>query len=367
MATRVESLHAGDELPTASETVAEVEHFDGSLTRLDAGAVARLGRLADPDGRPHVVITLGPGDSWHRTSGESSRHGQYEAHTPSAVAMARDAVFVVRTADDGAAWFAALHGAVVVRGHAGGTVVLHAGEAVTASVSGAMGDVARVGLDGLADDDWVAVNDALDAAPAVDDDDHEADAITPKTEPTAGAPAPVGTVEAEPDADRDHPWRVGVASVLAIGLGIFSVIIGRSAVTPPDRDDSGPAAVVPGPPAFAGPAVATPGTDAPTSTDTEVADTRTTAVPARYDVDGRSCSRRAGAVHYTGTVRNDDAVARDYTVEVRFVDRSDTTVATATTTVNGVPAGATRSFHVTGTGAGLRLATDCEVGTVSVG
>lgn len=346
MATRVESLHAGDELPTASDAVAEVEHFDGSLTRLDAAAVARLGRLADPDGRPHVVITLGPGDSWHRTASDSTRHGQYEAHTSAAVAMARHATFVVRSREDGTAWFAALHGSVVVRGQAGGTVVLHPGETVAASASGSMGEVARIGLDGLADDEWVALNVALDRAPVAD---------APPPEPVVeDEPAP----EAEQPEPRDHPWRVGIAAVVAIGLGVFSVVIGRSASTPHDRrdaDEADPTVAVPGPPSFATPAVTTPPPEPE-------------AAPApaepRFDVDGRTCVRRNGAVHYTATIRNDDAVGRDYTVEVRFVDRAGTAMATASAAVVDVPAGTSRSFRVTGTGANLRLATDCEVGTV---
>ncbi|HEX2038640.1 MAG TPA: FxLYD domain-containing protein [Acidimicrobiales bacterium] len=357
MATRVESLHAGDELPTTSEAVAEVEHFDGSLTRLDAGAVAQLGRLADPDGRPHVVITLGTGDSWHRTSGESSRHGQYEAHTPSAVAMARDATFVVRTAPDGSAWFAALHGAVVVRGQAGGTIVLHAGEAVTTSIGGSVGEVARPGLPGLAEDEWVAMNEALDAAPVEDE------AVVAHAEPAVPEPAPRPVAVVGEEAvvgERDHPWRVGVAAVLAIGLGVVSVVIGRSAGTPHDREDKAPEAVVPGPPSYAGPPVATPTTAPPAPAVEAVA-------APRYDVTGRACTRRSGAVHYSGTIRNDDAVARDYTVQVRFVNRSGVAVAETSTSVVDVAAGTTRSFHAVGTGASLRLATDCEVGTVSVG
>lgn len=377
MATRVETLHAGDELPAASDAVAEVEHFDGSLTRLDAGAVAQLGRLADPDGRPHVVITLGVGDSWHRTSGESARHGQYEAHTPSAVAMARDAVFVVRSRADGTAWFAVLTGTVVVRGHAGGTAVLHGGEAVTATASGAMGDVDRAGVDRLAHDDWVALNALLDTPPTTEagDADVDADAETP---PPAIEPAP--TTEPDlPTADRDHPWRIGVAAVLAIGLGIFSVIIGRSASTPRKADpERSPGIAVPGPPAFSSPALTTPAPATPPAAATPPAQLPETDLaeptPAglaptalRYDVTGRTCSRRAGAVHYTGSIRNEDDVARDYTVQVRFVDRSGTTVAEASTAVNDVPAGGIRSFRVTGAGSGVRLATDCEVGTVEVG
>lgn len=352
MATRVETLHAGDDLPAASDAVAEVEHFDGSLTRLDAGAVAQLGRLADPDGRPHVVITLGVGDSWHRTTGESSRHGQYEAHTAAAVAMARSATFVVCSREDGTARFAALAGTVVVRGHAGGTVVLHAGEAVTATAGGAMGDVDRVGLDRLAQDEWVAVNGVLDTTPVTDvDSESEPDGDGAEVEP-------VPTTDAEPPStDRDHPWRVGVVAVVVIGLGIFSVIIGRSASTPRDSEpDRSPGLAVPGPPAYSSPALTTPTTAPSIPPKAEPA--------AQYDVTGRTCSRRAGGVHYTGTIRNDDAVTRDYTVQVRFVDKAGAAVATASSAVAGVPAGAARPFHVTGTGAGIRLATDCEVGTV---
>jgi hypothetical protein len=274
--------------------------------------------------------------------------------------MARRGVFVVRCREDGSAWFAALAGTVVVRALAGGTVVLQAGEALATSPSGALGEVERAGLHRLADDDWIALNLALDvpAVTAAEDEGSQAPEVPvgpgPIDDPVAissPSPAPVDI-----PSEGDHPWRVGIAALLAVGLGIFSVVIGRSAATddPPPDDERSPAVAVPGPPSFAAPAVTTPPTP-------------TTAPPApRYDVDGRTCSRRAGRVHYTGTIRNDDAVARAYTVEVRFLDRSGNAVATASTAVAAVPAGATRSFHLTGTGAGLRTATDCEVGTVVV-
>jgi hypothetical protein len=350
-------VHEGDELFAADDAVAEVEHFDGSLTRLDAGGTAHLGRLADADGRPHVVLRLEAGNSWHRASGADHRHGQYEAHTPSAVAVARTATFVVRSHDDGAAWFGVLAGSLVVRGARGGTVVLHAGETVAAGPAGAMSEVGRVGVETLAQDPWVAVNARLDDVPYVE----------PAPEPEAPAPEPepavlgggidaIASIPPPRTAEETggHPWRIGIAAVVAIGLGVFSVVIGRSAATPSNDDnESEPTAAAPAPPAAAGPVVTMP------------TPTTVPSAPA-HQVTARSCVRRHGAVDYNATIRNDDTVGRDYRVRVHFVDGANRTVATAETDVLDVPAGGTRHFHVVGRGEGIRAATDCEVGAVTV-
>lgn len=357
-----DALHEGDDVLAGTESVAELHHFDGSVTRLDTGATAALDRIADPDGRPHVVLRLGPGNSWHRTVAERTGRGQYEARTASASAMARTATFVVRCDADGGAWFAALVGTVVVRSHTGGTVVLRAGETLEAATDGALGEVVDVG-DALATEDWVAVNILLDEdeRPPVPE---PVVAIEPNDADEADeADAPDDDLLAENDGD--HPWRVGVAAAAAIGIGIFSVVIGRAGTaTPLQEPADDPAIAVPGPPAFSTPAFTAPAATAPTAetpprpVDAPAGDQASppaasanassgsaVATTAAYDLDGRSCSRGGTSVIvYNGTLHNQAAAAHTFTVHVKFTTGRGDIVATASDTVT-VGAGERRAVR----------------------
>lgn len=355
-----EALHEGDDVLAGTGSVAELHHFDGSVTRLDTDATAALDRIADPDGRPHVVLRLGPGNSWHRTATERSGRGQYEARSAGASAMARTATFVVRCHDDGGAWFAVLAGTVVVRSHEGGTVVLRAGETVDAAADGALGDVVDAGQ-ALAGDEWIAVNILLDeeeAPPVVEAGPvHEAFVVA-EPEPEPAPPPPTHADDDGPvlfEDDGDHPWRVGVAAAAAIGIGIFSVVIGRAGTaTPVQQPENDPAIAVPGPPAFATPAFTAPASSAPSTAETpprveeppaeqagaggEPTTSSTAGNPvattATYDLDGRSCSRGGtNVIVYNGTLHNHATTARTFTVHVKFTTSRGTIVATASTTV----------------------------------
>lgn len=387
-----DALHEGDDVLAGTESVAELHHFDGSVTRLDTGATAALDRIADPDGRPHVVMRLGPGNSWHRTAAERTGRGQYEARTASASAMARTATFVVRCEDDGGAWFAALVGTVVVRSHAGGTVVLRAGETVEAAADGALGEVVDVG-DALAAEDWVAVNILLDEdeRPPVPDPDPEP---VPEPDPVVAVEPDVADEADAPDDDDvlaeddgDHPWRVGVAAAAAIGIGIFSVVIGRAGTaTPLQEPADDPAIAVPGPPAFSTPAFTAPAATAPTaetpprpvdepagdpaSPSAGSANASTGSAPATsatYDLDGRSCSRGGTSVIvYNGTLHNQATTARTFTVHVKFTTGRGDIVATASDTVT-VGAGERRAVRAaTPPLRNARAASMCDVLRVDV-
>lgn len=357
MAAQAHALREGDDVVAGSDAVAELEHFDGSLTRLDTGATAALRRIADPTGQAHVILDLGPGASWHRTSPTRVRGGQYEARTPTASALARAAVFVVRRDVDGGAWFAVLRGTVVVRGHAGGMVVLRAGESVHAAAEGSLGSVSDAGVDTLAHDEWVAVNQLLDAEAAG----------TPDVAVGEGEFGPEGVSEADIDVDvdvdegreREHPWRVGVAAGLALGLAVFSVVIGRAGTKQPAEPTAeDPAIAVPGPPAFATPAVTAPNA---TSAPAPVAEKPPAAVPTA-EVTGKTCTRSRGVVVYNGSLHNHAAGTASFRVHVSFITADGAVVTTATTTVADVPADATRSFKASAAAGSTAAA--CEVDRV---
>jgi hypothetical protein len=349
------ALHEGDDVLAGSESVAELEHFDGSSTRLDTNATAALDRIADPDGRPHLVLRLGPGNSFHRTAPDRSRRGQYEARTPTAAALARNATFVARCDLDGASSFAVLTGTVVVRGCTGGTVVLRTGETVDVGADGSVGDVRTPGEAVLAEDEWIAVNTYLDAEAAPPPMPPEPDPEPePEPEPVAVTPDERPLFIPEPD---DHPWKVGVAAAVAISIGIFSVIIGRAGAARPVEHADDPDIAVPGPPAFstpaftAAPAVAPP-VDTPaaapptTAAATAVATPPTTVGAPAFDVTSRSCTRGGtNVITFAGSLRNRSSAPHTYSVRVRFTGPGNSTVTTVTTTVD-VAAGATKAFRV---------------------
>ena len=346
------ALHEGDDVLAGSESVAELEHFDGSSTRLDTNATAALDRIADPDGRPHLVLRLGPGNSFHRTAPDRSRRGQYEARTPSAVALARNTTFVARCDVDGASHFTVLTGTVVVRGHAGGTVVLRAGEAVAVAADGSVGQVRTLDEAVLAEDEWIAVNACLDAeaapAPVVEPDP----ALEPEPEPVPTAvPDDRSLFIPEPD---DRPWKVGVAAAVAISIGIFSVVIGRAGSATPVDSAAGPDIAVPGPPTFSTPAFTAPAgqaTPAPeatapptTAASTPAATTAATAVA--FEAISRSCTRGGtNVITFTGSLRNRSSAPHTYSVRVRFSGPGNATVTRVTTRVE-VAAGASKTFRV---------------------
>jgi hypothetical protein len=167
-------LAAGDVVRTAEDeaTLAEVVHGNGAVTRLDRATQLMVDR-SDDDGHSRVVVTLGPGRTWHH-SGPLEDPTLYEARCPSAAVTARYAVFGVTCRDDGSVDIVVAHGNVVVRGDTAGIVALADGEHIVVSASGRVAGTPEAFVDA---DGWVAMNLVLDQTPP--------------------APAPVETVPVE--------------------------------------------------------------------------------------------------------------------------------------------------------------------------
>jgi hypothetical protein len=371
-----QSLAAGDVVRTEADrdSIAEVVHRNGAVTRLDASSEAVVD-LLDSEDRPRIIVTLGEGRTWHHT-GALDDHAIYEARCPSGIATARWAVFTVECRSDGSVDIAAIRGNVVVRGQASGSVALSDRQWVRIHPDGTLGPVAPAAQ--LDDDDWVAVNTLLDRGPRP----LPAVADAPKPAPVAPADSvdePV--LEQEPESEtepvpvapagpaRAFPrwasWTAGIAAALAFILLLAATFVAaengdRAAghTTASASAKEADANVVLTPPVAPLPAGAAaliraaqdrrvaPETTTPTTAEPErptvirfgprpeAAPTTTVPAPvATAKATARNCARQGSSLVLSGVVTNTGPVASRFAVDAVFRTGAGTRFASGTAAV----------------------------------
>lgn len=286
-------LDAGQDVVAGAGTVAELEHADGSRTRLDAGASGVLRLPVTVGELTQVGVRLGPGRSWHRHR-PSKSPTSYVAGTPAATITARGATFTVESGRDGSCRALVLVGEVLVRSRRGSTVSVAAGETVAVAGDGVIGAVRGLTDADVDGDEWVAVNRLLDEEEPAEEDRGVAlgAGLTSPAEaaPTDGTEtadaggrwaAEAGAAVARPSSDQPDdgevmgafggfgdgaheakPWRVGTIGALALVAALMSVVLtrddGQRSSAPRRNADVPDGLVVSGPPAFSAPAVTAP-------------------------------------------------------------------------------------------------------------
>lgn len=89
-----QALEAGNEVRTDDEGQAQVDFFDGSLTRLDASTTFVVKKLEDgPQGR-RISLELDAGRTWNRVERLTSSEDRYEVSGGNAVATVRGTTFI---------------------------------------------------------------------------------------------------------------------------------------------------------------------------------------------------------------------------------------------------------------------------------
>jgi hypothetical protein len=396
--TRVDEAHllaAGDVVRTdpSDPSVAEVVHHSGAVTRLDPGSEAVVDR-AELDGRPRIIVTLGPGRTWHHT-GPFEDPTIYEARGATAVATARFATFSVTCRRDGSVDVAAVRGNVVVRGINAGSVALSDGQTVRVEADGRAGTVEPA--PDLDADPWVELNLALDDAPA--------DVPEP-----APAPAPeADRVEAQADADEQieppAPLPRWAGRTLAVGAAagfiallavtftsaqkgddaaariasdgeapavvavrpvtspVAALPAGAAAMVRAAQDRSvAPETVLPPPIAPTKVRVRAPEPIAPEPAEPPAPTTTTAPAPvATATATGSNCARRNGVVVYSGTLTNTSPMASGFVVDAVFLTASGSRAASGHATVSNVAPGRRASWSITVSGSSVR---SCEVAGV---
>ena len=368
MAGIVEALRADDAQELAAgavvrtdadaSSVAEVVHRNGAVTRLDRDSEAVIDRAVS-DGRPRVIVTLGPGRTWHQTAPLLDDAAMYEARCPAAVLTARAAVFSVTCRADGSVDIAAVTGNVVVRGLASGSVALGDGQRVTVSGTGVFGEVENAGPDA----EWVEINNALDQpVPAEPESELESDDAS---EPAAEEPKPlprwVGRTAAV----------VAVVAFAALLAGTFaSADRGAQTAAEPGeetvqvRSPAGPVSPLPAGAAamlqaeqdrrVASEPREAPEPPAPTRVTAKAPATTAAPAPAPAAAPasatakavGTSCSRQGGSVVFSGRVTNTSSTASRFAVDTVFKTSGGRVFASKTATTSTLAPGKSSTWSV---------------------
>lgn len=372
-----QALAAGAVVRTDSDTssVAEITHRNGAVTRLDRGSELVVDRV-ETDGRPRVVVTLGPGRTWHHT-GPLDDPSMYEARCPAAILTARAAVFSVACRPDGSVDVAAVRGNVVVRGLASGSIALGDGQSVTVSGTGVLGEV------GVADvDDWIHVNQLLDEPESNEDpaagpeaqaeregagggEDLDAGATVPLPRwvgrtLTAVAVVAFGGLLAVTFTSADHSTPTPTAdgedtvAVRSIAGPVSPLPAGAAAMIRAAQDRR----VAPEPkpePERPAPTKITPKAPMPTPA---AAAPAPAPQPATATATAASCARRNGVILFSGRVKNTSQVASRFAVDTVFKTSAGRVFASKTATTSALAPGESRSWSVSVSSSGAASACD---------
>jgi hypothetical protein len=330
-------LGVGEDVRAPSDAVAEIAHFDGSLTRLDPGAAASVAEV-DAD---RVVVRLGPGRSWHRAA-----RCEYQAHVPSAIAVSRGAAFTADCDPSAACTFHSVDGTVIVRGAAGATVALGAGESVRVTANGQL----------------EAVREAAHPLDHYSDVDVEAEAGTPP--------------------GHERRWRGGLVALGALALALLTLVVGRSGRPPSGAGRRTEPVALLAPPAVDSPAFAAarvaaaehiddlapwPNRRAAAETDTAPSTTSPAPAPADYDVAARSCRRlSADEIRYVALLTNTGGSSGAFVAHVTFTDAAGHAVAAVDVRTAVLAPRESTTIEGDGRGPALRAATGCQVTGVDV-
>jgi hypothetical protein len=136
------TLKVGDVVRTGPDGQAEIEYFDGSLTRLDVGTTFEITELASVTDVPGSKIIEGSqegGRTLSRVVALTDSESRVEVETPNAIASVQGTEFVTIVGPDGSSEYWLLEGVLRVKGEEGGTLVLQAGQGVSVSTDGVVG------------------------------------------------------------------------------------------------------------------------------------------------------------------------------------------------------------------------------------
>jgi hypothetical protein len=376
--------------PVDADTLAELTHRNGAVTRLDRDTEVVVHK-ADDD-RPRVLVALGPGRTWHHT-GPFDDPALYEARTPGATITGRGAVFVVTCDRTGATSVRVVDGTVVVRGTASGSVVASDGLTVEVTPGGLAGPSSPMAAPpDLAA--WIAINRLVDGDDVADHADLADGAIDPDGNRAEAEATHPPTVEQEAERNnRPMPswvaWTAGISAAAGfIALLALTFVTAREGDRAAARTEADTALLRVGPEgryvalsAAQPPAVAAlpagafaiiraaqdrrvaPETSTDTTSSTSPSTTTTTidltrvrsAAPAPSVVftpvptaaaTGTACTQKSGVITYSGSLTNTGTTASSFMVSAAFTTRTGVPFATGSAKVGPVDPGQTTSWSM---------------------
>jgi streptogramin lyase len=179
-----ERLAAGDVVRTDAGGRAEIDYFDGSLTRLDGGTTFDIERLVGPVSHKQIGLRVHEGRTWNRVRKLTSTDSRYEVATPNAIAAVQGTTYMVDCSPVQVCAFTVVEGHVRVSDARGQVVVLTPGERVTVGPDASLGPIELLSQAQLERDPWVAYNLGLDRSAAPPPTTPTTQGSTPGTAPT---------------------------------------------------------------------------------------------------------------------------------------------------------------------------------------
>lgn len=157
VATDVE-MSAGAGVRTGPGALAEIEYFDGSLTRVGPSTFYDIVELRQERDRTVIVGKIDLGETFHDVKDLTGSGSRFEVQESNAIASVRGTRFAARCLPPLPCGIAVVEGVVEVRPSSGDAVSVEAGQRVTIDDEGLLGDVTEVSPD----DPWLNRNQGLD-------------------------------------------------------------------------------------------------------------------------------------------------------------------------------------------------------------
>src|SRR5438128_3307541 len=158
-----QSVREGDTVRTAADGRAEIDYFDGSITRLNYKTVFTITKLETLQNTARSKIIEGhetQGQTYNRIVHLTDSQSRVEVTTPTATASVQGTVFTVDVLPDGTTVVKVLSGVVAVQ-TTNGTKYVHAGEKLSVAPDGSAGDPVPLTSGDLADS-WITFNQTCD-------------------------------------------------------------------------------------------------------------------------------------------------------------------------------------------------------------
>lgn len=153
------ATNEGAAIETDKTGMAEIDFFDGSLTRLGVETEYQLSTLEEDDGAKGIVGDLEIGRTFHRVTKLTGSEEKFEVRTANAVASVRGTRFVVICLVRDVCEIGVIDGLVEVTSRiTGEKILLRPGQEITIFADGSLSEIRPLDLD----DSWVSLNLQLD-------------------------------------------------------------------------------------------------------------------------------------------------------------------------------------------------------------
>jgi hypothetical protein len=165
-----QSLHVGDVVQTDGQGQAQVDYFDGSLTRLDSDTRFVIRELSNGRGGRRISLDVKAGRTWNRVVRLSSSNDRYEVHMANAVATVRGTTFVVDCRKAPKCFVIAVEDTTHVKSEDGTEMDVADGDCVVLNADGSMEECSPAARKHLVGDEWfksMQIEDELIGLPTV--------------------------------------------------------------------------------------------------------------------------------------------------------------------------------------------------------